>query len=208
MARPAFSASWVCPSSISTISIMPSCRRWISPRIFQIGAKPEGIMSLKEFLEAYRKRCRLLLEIKNRDWETVSRHEMKVRKTLEMAGARCLTMDPFWFPRSISPAWSMHINTRPDFPLIYNFETDQTFADAQRASVGAVFPSRVMPADQDRWMKRLVRIAARSGQMHRGLHLQQRCGDQHGAGAGRGYLDQRCAAKGPAIESHENGGRK
>src|SRR5437763_1395632 len=47
-------------------------------------AKPEGIMSLKEFLDAYRKRCRLLLEIKNRDWEPVSRHEIKVRQTLEM----------------------------------------------------------------------------------------------------------------------------
>ena len=50
-------------------------------------AKPEGIMSLKEFLDAYRKRCRLLLEIKNRDWEQISRHEMKVRQSLEMAGA-------------------------------------------------------------------------------------------------------------------------
>jgi glycerophosphoryl diester phosphodiesterase len=40
---------------------------------FSSGAQPEGIMSLKEFLGAYRKRCRLLLEIKNRDWEQVSR---------------------------------------------------------------------------------------------------------------------------------------
>ena len=45
--------------------------------------KPEGIMSLKEFLDAYRKRCRLLLEIKNRDWaKLISRHEMKVRQSL------------------------------------------------------------------------------------------------------------------------------
>ena len=46
-------------------------------------AKPEGIMSLKEFLDAYHKRCRLLLEIKNRDWaKLISRHEMKVRQSL------------------------------------------------------------------------------------------------------------------------------
>ena len=45
-------------------------------------AKPEGIMSLKEFLDAYHKRCRLLLEIKNRDWEQISRDEMKVRQSL------------------------------------------------------------------------------------------------------------------------------
>ena len=47
---------------------------------FSSGAKPEGIMSLKEFLDAYRNRCRLLIEIKNRDWELNSRHEIKVAK--------------------------------------------------------------------------------------------------------------------------------
>jgi glycerophosphoryl diester phosphodiesterase len=46
-------------------------------------AQPEGIMSLKELLDACRKRCRLLLEIKNRDWEPASRHEMKVRQSLQ-----------------------------------------------------------------------------------------------------------------------------
>ena len=54
---------------------------------FSSAAQPEGIMSLKEFLDAYRKRCRLLLEIKNREWEQSSRHEIKVRQTLAMAGA-------------------------------------------------------------------------------------------------------------------------
>src|SRR5450756_960700 len=54
---------------------------------FSSGAKPEGIMSLKEFMDAYRKRCRLLLEIKNREWESSSRHEIKVRQTLAMARA-------------------------------------------------------------------------------------------------------------------------
>src|SRR3989338_1264458 len=55
---------------------------------FSPGAAPEGIMTLQEFLDAYRKRCRLFLEIKNRAWEHPSRHEIKVRQTLEMAGAR------------------------------------------------------------------------------------------------------------------------
>ena len=54
---------------------------------FSPQAAPEGIMTLKEFMDAYRKRCRLLIEIKNRDWEHPSRHEMKVRQTLEMARA-------------------------------------------------------------------------------------------------------------------------
>jgi glycerophosphoryl diester phosphodiesterase len=97
---------------------------------FSSGAKPEGIMSLKEFLDTYRNRCRLLLEIKNRDWEKTSRHEMKVRKTLEMAGAAqgdaimvsSFNLDSLVFAYLCAPG----------FPLVYNFEEDQTFVDAQR----------------------------------------------------------------------------
>ena len=46
----------------------------------------EGIMTLQDFLAAYRTRCRLLIEIKNRDWEAVSRHQLKIRQTLDMIG--------------------------------------------------------------------------------------------------------------------------
>jgi len=55
---------------------------------FAHAEKPEGVMSLREFLAAYRTRCRLLLEIKNRTWEQLARHEAKVRQTLELVGAR------------------------------------------------------------------------------------------------------------------------
>src|SRR5512145_2020912 len=51
------------------------------------GARQEGVMTLQEFVAAYRSRCHLLLEIKNRDWEQVARHELKVRLTLAQAGA-------------------------------------------------------------------------------------------------------------------------
>lgn len=98
---------------------------------FSSGAKPEGIMSLKEFLDAYRKRCRLLLEIKNREWEPTSRHEIKVRQTLDMAGEAhgdAIMVSSF----NLDSLVYAHQCT-PDFPLVYNFETDQTFADAQRA---------------------------------------------------------------------------
>ena len=54
---------------------------------FSPQAAPEGIMTLKEFLDTYRKRCRLLIEIKNRAWEHPSRHEIKVRQMLETVGA-------------------------------------------------------------------------------------------------------------------------
>lgn len=97
---------------------------------FSSGAKPEGIMSLKEFLDAYRKRCRLLLEIKNREWEPTSRHEIKVRQTLEMAGAAqgdAIMVSSF----NLASLVYAH-QCAPGFPLVYNFETGQTYADAQR----------------------------------------------------------------------------
>jgi glycerophosphoryl diester phosphodiesterase len=104
---------------------------------FSSGAQPEGIMSLKEFLGAYRKRCRLLLEIKNRDWEQVSRHEIKVRQTLEMAGrvdGEAIMVSSFNLASLIYAHQCV-----PGFPLVYNFETDQTFSDAQRVLAEQTF---------------------------------------------------------------------
>jgi glycerophosphoryl diester phosphodiesterase len=97
---------------------------------FSADVKPEGIMSLKEFLDTFRKRCRLLLEIKNRDWEQTSRHQIKVRQTLDMIGepqgdaimASSFNLESLIYAQQY----------RPGFPLVYNFETDQTFSDAQR----------------------------------------------------------------------------
>jgi len=112
---------------------------------FSSGAKPEGIMSLQGFLDAYRQRCRLLLEIKNRDWESPSRHEIKVRQTLEMAG------EPHGDNIMIS---SFNLDSliyahqcAPQFPLVYNFEPEQTLKDAQRVLDYAAFSARAVPAD-------------------------------------------------------------
>ncbi len=90
----------------------------------------EGIMRLQEFLAFYRTRCRLLIEIKNRDWEQRERHEIKVRQTLEMVGAgqaEGIIVSSFDLPSLIYAQ-----EYRPGFPLVYNFETDQTLADAER----------------------------------------------------------------------------
>jgi glycerophosphoryl diester phosphodiesterase len=97
---------------------------------FSAAAKPEGIMSLKEFLDTYRKRCRLLIEIKNRDWESVSRHRIKVRQTLDLVGA---AQDDAIMASSFNLDSLIYAQQyRPGFPLVYNFEKDQTYADAQR----------------------------------------------------------------------------
>jgi glycerophosphoryl diester phosphodiesterase len=101
---------------------------------FSSRAEPEGIMSLKEFVAAYRERCSLLLEIKNRDWEQSSRHRIKVRQTLDTAGAFNGTVQKDAILVSSFDLGSMVYahQCAPGFPLVYNLETDQTFADAQR----------------------------------------------------------------------------
>ena len=97
---------------------------------FSAHAEPEGIMSLKEFLDAYRTRCRLLLEIKNRDWEKTSRQKTKVRQTLEIAGTAQGDMFMVSSFNLVSLIYAHQL--APGFPLVYNLETDQTCSDAQR----------------------------------------------------------------------------
>jgi glycerophosphoryl diester phosphodiesterase len=97
---------------------------------FSSTAQPEGIVSLKEFIDAYRKRCRLLIEIKNRDWEPVARHQIKVRQTLDIAG---VPEGDAIMVSSFNLTSLVYAHQRaPGFQLVYNFETDQTLADAQR----------------------------------------------------------------------------
>lgn len=89
---------------------------------FSFGVAPEGIMSLKDFLAAYRARCHLLLEIKNRDWEEVARHEAKVRQTLELAGTAAddrILVSSF----DLNSLIYAH-RCAPDFPLVFNLEAE------------------------------------------------------------------------------------
>lgn len=98
---------------------------------FSPQAAAEGIMGLQAFLDAYRTRCRLLIEIKNRDWEPRARHEIKVRKTLEMIGT---AQDDTVIVSSFDLASLVYAHQlTPGFPLIYNLEPEQTLADARRA---------------------------------------------------------------------------
>lgn len=102
---------------------------------FSSTAKPEGVVSLQEFIDSYRKRCRLLLEIKNRDWEPVARHQIKVLQTLEMAkspNAGAPDGDAIMVSSFDLASLVYAHQCAPDFPLVYNFETDQTLADARR----------------------------------------------------------------------------
>jgi glycerophosphoryl diester phosphodiesterase len=96
-------------------------------------AKAEGIMRLQDFIDSYRKRCRLLLEIKNREWEDRARHEVKVRQTLDSIGA---SHDDAIMVSSFDLNSLIYAQRyRPGFPLVYNFEPEQSYAEAQQILV-------------------------------------------------------------------------
>ncbi|OGS96432.1 MAG: glycerophosphodiester phosphodiesterase [Gallionellales bacterium RIFCSPLOWO2_02_FULL_57_47] len=118
---------------------------------FSPGARPEGIMSLQAFLDTYRERCRLLLEIKNRAWESPSRHEIKVRQTLEMIGARTSCPQTSGQDARVPGDDAIMVSSfnldslvyahrcAPQFPLVYNFEPEQTLADARQVLAAQPF---------------------------------------------------------------------
>jgi len=97
---------------------------------FALDAKPEGVVSLQEYLDAYRKRTRLLLEIKNRDWESRERQQNKVRQTLAMVGQ--VSDDRIIISSFNLDSLLYAQRCRPGFPLVYNFEDEQTLEDARR----------------------------------------------------------------------------
>ena len=93
-------------------------------------SESEGIMTLQDFLATYRKRCRLLIEVKNRDWEPVSRHQLKIRQTLGLIDQNS---EQRIIVSSFNLASLNYANQyKPGFPLIYNFEANQTIVDARK----------------------------------------------------------------------------
>lgn len=90
-------------------------------------SRGEGIMTLQDFLAGFRKRCRLLIEVKNREWEPVSRHALKMQKTLDLIGEdadQCIIVSSF----NLASLEYAH-QLRPEFPLIYNVEPEQTLLE-------------------------------------------------------------------------------
>jgi len=97
---------------------------------FATTANSEVMMTLQEFLQFYRQRTRLILEIKNREWELPARHENKVQQTLSMVGQ---VSDERILISSFNLTSLTFANRhRPGFPLVYNFEEEQTLEDARQ----------------------------------------------------------------------------
>lgn len=90
----------------------------------------EGIMMLQDFVMSYRNRCHLLIEVKNRDWEAIARHQLKIRRTLDLIGDNPQLRIVISSFNLTSLDYAHQYNAI--FPLIFNFETHQTLADARQ----------------------------------------------------------------------------
>lgn len=91
----------------------------------------EGIMTLQSFLNNYRQRCRLLIEVKNHDWEPINRHEKKMQQTLDLLGHD--TNNHIIVSSFNLPSLAYAHQHSPLFPLVYNLENHHTFLDIQQA---------------------------------------------------------------------------
>lgn len=96
---------------------------------FSPDTKAEAVLSLEEFLETYRGRCRLQIEVKNFEWEPVRRHEIKMM--------RCIDLIKAWNDEEIfissfnlsSLVFAHHYS--PDFPLYFALSETQIWRDAR-----------------------------------------------------------------------------
>lgn len=83
------------------------------------GAKPEGVITLKEFINDYRSQSRLQIEIKHRDWEDTQSYQIKIQHCLNLSGS------PKHLDIIISSfnldclKYAHHLRTR--IPLVYTF---------------------------------------------------------------------------------------
>lgn len=97
---------------------------------FSETAEPEGVLSLEEFIETYRGRCHLQLEVKNRAWEDPSRHHSKMKQSINIAGrpqAQEIFISSFHLS---SLRYAYHY--LPNFPLYLALDETGTFADVEK----------------------------------------------------------------------------
>ena len=97
---------------------------------FSPETKPEAVLSLKEFLEKYRGRCRLQIEVKHWDWETPQRHESKMRQCFDLIGSWS-DEEIFISSFNLSSLILAH-QYSPGFPLYFALNETQTPEDANR----------------------------------------------------------------------------
>ncbi len=93
-------------------------------------AVSEGALSFKEFIETYRGRCGLDIELKSRDGESQQRLESKIQKMLSIIGPPT-TDGVFISSFSLSGLVLTHQHA-PDLPLYYLLSGHHTQADIEQ----------------------------------------------------------------------------
>jgi glycerophosphoryl diester phosphodiesterase len=93
-------------------------------------AAPEGVLSLKEFIDSYRGRCGLDIELKSRDGESQQRLECKILQILAIIG-RSATDGVFISSFSLPGLIFAH-HQAPDLPLYYLLSGHHTQADIEQ----------------------------------------------------------------------------
>jgi glycerophosphoryl diester phosphodiesterase len=93
-------------------------------------AMPEGALSLKEFIDTYRGRCGLDIELKSRDGESPQRLERKVVQMLAIIGTSAA--DGVFISSFSLPGLIVAHQQAPDFPLYYLLSGHHTQADIKQ----------------------------------------------------------------------------
>ena len=91
--------------------------------------EPEGVLTLTDFVKQYRNRCKLQIEIKNRDWEDIQRHQIKIQQCLEILGSS-KNLDVFISSFNLNCLqYAYQLGT--EVPLVYAFREKHTFSDVK-----------------------------------------------------------------------------
>jgi glycerophosphoryl diester phosphodiesterase len=99
-------------------------------RFFSSDAKPEGILSLKEFIGSFRGYCGLDIELKSPDGESRQRLEKKIHRIFDITGTSAID-GVFISSFSLSGLIFAH-QCAPNFPLYYLLSDHHTQADIVR----------------------------------------------------------------------------
>ncbi len=93
------------------------------------GSKAEGILTLQEFINQYRHRCKLQIEIKNRDWESIERQQIKMQQCLDILGSS-ENLDVFISSFNLNCLqYANQLGT--EIPLVYALKESHSLSDAK-----------------------------------------------------------------------------
>jgi len=107
-------------------------------------AVPEGVLSLKEFIDSYRGRCGLNIELKSRDGEAEQRLESKILQMLAIIGTSAA--DGVFISSFSLPGLIFAHQHAPDLPLYYLLSGHHTQTDIEQFLINSPGANLHLPA--------------------------------------------------------------